>query len=62
MLDGLRAECADLQEDAARLDAEITGPQFDLLTRAEKVMLLRRHASLAWRIWALETRIKELEG
>lgn len=61
MLKGLRAKCGDLQKAAARVDAVIVGPQFDLMTRVEKVQLLRRHAELVERIWALEQRINGVE-
>jgi hypothetical protein len=57
VLRGLRAERYDLAEDAEQLDAFITGDGFDKLGRANKILLLRRHAALIWRIETLDARI-----
>jgi hypothetical protein len=59
VLNGLMAERFDLAEDAARLDAFITGDGFNKLGRANKILLLRRHAALVWRIDTLDARIAE---
>lgn len=57
VLRGLTAERDDLAEDAARLDAYITGDAFDGHGRAAKVLLLRQHAAMVWTLDGLEQRI-----
>jgi hypothetical protein len=57
VLRGLTAERDDLAEDAARLDAYITGDAFDGHGRAAKVLLLRQHAAMIWNLDRLDQRI-----
>jgi hypothetical protein len=57
VLRGLTAERDDLAEDAARLDAYITGDAFDGHGRAAKVLLLRQHAAMVWNLDLLDQRI-----
>jgi hypothetical protein len=61
VLAGLRAERADLDEDAAALDTYITGERFDGEPRAVQVALLRRHAAMAWRMDLLDDAIRRHE-
>lgn len=62
VLRGLTAERDDLAEDAARLDAYITGDAFDGHGRTAKIMLLRQHAAMVWAIDRLEQRIARFTG
>jgi hypothetical protein len=62
VLAGLRDERVDLEEDASGLDAYITGSRFDEEPRAVKVMLLRRHAAMAWQMDLLDDVIRRHEG
>ena len=61
LLRGLRAERDDLADDAAALDALITGPVFDTLPRDRQVQALRRHAAQVWHLQDLDGLIAQRE-
>jgi hypothetical protein len=60
-MNGLRRERDDLAGRASRLDAYIVGDAFDENNRAGKVMVLRQHAALVWRLQELDDLIARHE-
>ena len=61
LLRGLRAEREDLADDAAALDALITGPIYDAMPRAQQVQALRRHAAMVAHLQELDDLIARHE-
>lgn len=51
----------DLADDAAALDALITGPVYDAMPRERQVQALRRHAGMVWRLQDLDDQIADHE-